>query len=231
MFWDDKQINNFLQMEGEFQNSCIDDASNMNDPDFEATEIEILQLKDNNIARGLVPLEELFDQDDVAKKLTMVPTKKGVEDVNIGVADKLNMVKLSKSLSPEMESKYIALMTEFSDVFSWDYSDLKVYDKNINKHTISVKHDQKPFRQKLRRINPKMLPSIEKEVNRIYKSFIIVHIRFFEWMSNLVSVRKNTREIRLCIDFKNLNKVSLKDNYPMPKMDHILQRVVGSSRM
>ena len=44
-------------------------------------------------------------------------------------------------------------------------------------------------------------------------------------------VRKKTGEIRLCIDFRNLNKVSLKDNYSLAKMDHILQRVVGASRM
>jgi len=44
-------------------------------------------------------------------------------------------------------------------------------------------------------------------------------------------VRKKIGEIRLCIDFRNLNKVSLKDNYPLPKMDQILQRVVGASRM
>lgn len=44
-------------------------------------------------------------------------------------------------------------------------------------------------------------------------------------------VRKKTCEIRLCIDFINLNKVSLKDNYPLPKMDHILQIVVGASWM
>lgn len=50
-------------------------------------------------------------------------------------------------------------------------------------------------------------------------------------MSNLVPARKKTGEIRLCIDFRNLNKVSLKDNYPFPNMDHILHRVVGSSRM
>ena len=33
------------------------------------------------------------------------------------------------------------------------------------------------------------------------------------------------------MDFRNLNKVSLKDNYPLPKMDQILQRVVGSERI
>jgi len=96
---------------------------------------------------------------------------------------------------------------------------------------IPIKPNQKPFRQKLRRINPKLLPSILKDVNRLYKSGIIVPISFSDCISNLVPVRKKTGEIRLCIDFKNLNKVSLKDNYPLPKMDHVLQRVVGASRM
>jgi len=57
---------------------------------------------------------------------------------------------------------------------------------------------------------------------------IILPIRFLEWVSNLVSTRKKTGEIRLCVDLRNVNKVSLKDNYPLPKMDHILQRVVGA---
>ena len=41
-------------------------------------------------------------------------------------------------------------------------------------------------------------------------------------------VRKKNGEIRLCVDLKNLNKVSLKDNYPLPKVDYIFQRVASS---
>jgi len=47
----------------------------------------------------------------------------------------------------------------------------------------------------------------------------------------LVPTRKKTGEIRLCFDLRNLNKISLKDNYPLLKMDHILQRVVGARRI
>ena len=72
------------------------------------------------------------------------------------------------------------------------------------------------------------LPLVEKEIKKMYDARIIVPVRYSDWISNLVSVRKKTGEIRLCIDFRNLNKASLKDNYPLPKMDHILQRVVGS---
>ena len=75
------------------------------------------------------------------------------------------------------------------------------------------------------------MPLLEKEIKNMYDVGIIVPLRYSEWVSNLVSVRKKTGEIGLCIDFKNLNKASLKDNYPLPKMDHILQRVVGSKRI
>ena len=56
-------------------------------------------------------------------------------------------------------------------------------------------------------------------------------LRYSEWVANLVPVRKKNGEIMLCVDFINLNRASLKDNYPLPKMDHILQKVVGASRM
>jgi hypothetical protein len=44
-------------------------------------------------------------------------------------------------------------------------------------------------------------------------------------------VRKKNGEIRLCVDFINLNRSSKKDNYPLPKMEHILQRVTSASRI
>eukprot|EP00253_Pinus_taeda_P002083 PITA_02083 len=102
------------------------------------------------------------------------------------------MVKLSKTLPQKVKAKYINLLSSFADVFSWDYSDLKTYDINIIQHTITIKPNHKPFKQKLRRLNPKLLPSIEKEINRLYKSRIIVPIRFSEWISNLVPVQKKT---------------------------------------
>ena len=70
-------------------------------------------------------------------------------------------------------------------MFAWDYSNLKTYNTNIIQHTIPIKPNKKPFRQKLRRLDPKLLPSIEKE---LYKSGIIVPIHFSDWISNLVPV-------------------------------------------
>ena len=41
-------------------------------------------------------------------------------------------------------------------------------------------------------------------------------------------MRKKSSEIRLSVDFRNLNRALDKDNYPVPPMEQILQMVSGS---
>jgi hypothetical protein len=72
---------------------------------------------------------------------------------------------------------------------------------------------------------------LEREVKQILDTKIIVPLRYPDWVANLVPVRKKNGEIRLCVDFRNLDKSSRKDNYPLPKMDHVLEKVVGENRM
>lgn len=125
----------------------------------------------------------------------------------------------------------MALLKKYTKVFSWKYEDLKVYDTSVIQHTIPIKEDVNPFKQKLRIINPLLLPLIEKEVKKLFEANIILTLRHSRWLANVVPIRKKNGEIRIYIDFRNLNRVSLKDNYYVPKMDHILQKVVGSQRM
>jgi hypothetical protein len=125
-------------------------------------------------------------------------------------------------LSLEIKKRYISLMKGFLDVFAWSYEDLKVYDNNVIKHVIPIKDDHKPFMKNLRRINPLLLPLIEKEVRKLFDAKIIMSLRFSKWVANLVSIKKKSGEIRLCVYFRNLNRVSLKDNYPLPNIDYIL---------
>jgi hypothetical protein len=44
-------------------------------------------------------------------------------------------------------------------------------------------------------------------------------------------IRKNTREIRMCVDFRDLNKESIKDIFPFPNMEFLLHQVTGSTCM
>jgi hypothetical protein len=154
-----------------------------------------------------------------------------VIDCNLGTAANPKHVKLSKFLSAKYRAKYEELLKEFTDIFAWKYEDLRTFDETVIQHKIPLKENVKPFKKKLRQINPLLLPIMEKEVKKLLDAKIIVPLRYSDWIENLVPVRKKNGEIRLCVDFRNLNRCSWKDNYPLPKMEHILQRVVGSSRM
>jgi hypothetical protein len=66
------------------------------------------------------------------------------------------------------------------------------------------------------------MPLIEKEIKKLFEAKIIVSLRFSKWVENQAPIRKKSGEIILCVDFRNLNMLSLKDDYPLPKMDHIM---------
>jgi hypothetical protein len=87
------------------------------------------------------------------------------------------LVKLSKYLPSKIKSKYVELLKQYKDVFSWSYDELRTYDTTIMEHKIPLKQGVKPFRQKLRKINPILLPVIEKEVKKLLDAKIFVPFR------------------------------------------------------
>ena len=107
---------------------------------------------------------------------------------------------------------------------------MKMYDTGIIKHVVPIKAGVKPYQQLLRKMHPKLEPMIQSEVKKLLDARIIFKVRHSKWVSNLVPVRKKSREIRLCVDFRNLNRASDKDNYPVPPMEQLLQMVSGYER-
>eukprot|EP00253_Pinus_taeda_P008952 PITA_08952 len=202
VFEDDQKIRRFLERTNQFLSTPIDkDEDEATEEDLEATIFlnvvarhDIIQLNNNIIPRGLVPLERLFDTNDVVVKPIILPSDGEMEHYNLGIEENPKMVKVSNTLKIEHKPHYAELLKEFSDVFSWRYEDLKVYDKIVIQHTIPLKENENPFKQKLRRINPKLLPLIEKEVKRLLVAKIIIPLRFSTWIANLVPVRKKSKD-------------------------------------
>jgi len=118
VFQDDEEIDDFLQNKGKFKETSIDEENDDGKDEVQINQMDVLQLKDNIIPKGLIPLEELFDQDDIARKPTLQPTEKGVEEVNIRTTANPKIVKLSKALPQKMKAKYISLLSSFADVFA-----------------------------------------------------------------------------------------------------------------
>lgn len=114
------------------------------------------------------------------------------------------------------------LLKKYIDVFAWSYDDMKEFRDGRFQHQILLKPGISPFRKKLRNFNPMMVDAIFKEVDKILKARIIYPIHHSTWVANIVPVSKKSGEIRIFVDFRNLNQGSLKDNYALFNMDHIL---------
>ena len=188
----------------------------------------------NSIPKSVVRLEEWYDLHDKFRKsmnCKMNSSSLTHEKVNLGTKVNPQCINLGLGCSEQEKVAFIKLFKEFKYVFSWTYDDLKTFDPNIIQHVIPMKPQTQPFQQKLRKMHPKLKPTVKKELNKLLNAKIIFLVRHTQWVSNLVPVQKKSGEIRLCVNFQNLNRVSDKDKYPVPPMEQILQQVFGSKRL
>jgi hypothetical protein len=178
VFYDNQQIISFLHMEETFQGAVIDEGTH-----------------DEN-------LHDKFRKSVNCKTNSSSLTH---EKVNFGTKENPQYINLGLGCSEQEKVAFIKLFKEFKDVFSWMYNDLKTIDPNIIQHIIPMKPQTQPFQQMLRKMHPKLEPMVNKELNKLLKAKIIFPVRHTQWVSNLVSVIKKSGEIRLCVDFRNLN--------------------------
>ncbi|KAK1642214.1 hypothetical protein QYE76_060019 [Lolium multiflorum] len=99
-----------------------------------------------------------------------------LEEVDIGPGDKPRPTFISKKLDPHLRSQMIALLKEYPDCFSWDYTEMPGYA---------------------------------------------------EWISSIVPVEKKDGRWRVAIDFRDLNRATPKDEYPMPVAEALINAAAG----
>jgi hypothetical protein len=133
---------------------------------------EIISLEDNKFPKGLTPLESSFSSSDVSNQ------KKSIEEeskrkigktipVNIGTQEDPKILKIGAQCSEQEKQKFMDLFHEFQDVFAWSYEYLCGFDPSVIQHTIPIKEEAKPVRQRQRPINPALEATIRKEVEKL----------------------------------------------------------------
>ena len=99
-------------------------------------------------------------------------------------------------------------------------------DRLIVEHRLPIKPGYWPFKQAPRRFNLNILDNI-KETERLLEAKFIRPCRYVEWISSVVPVYKKNGKLRGYIDFRDLNKATPMDGYPMPIADMLVDVAAG----
>ena len=89
-------------------------------------------------------------------------------------------------------------------------------------HHIYIKSDSWSVCQPQRRMNPNLRDIAKEEIHKILEAGFIYPISDSEWVSPLVIVPKKNGKWRVCVDYRELNKATHKDHFPLPFIDQVL---------
>lgn len=98
---------------------------------------------------------------------------------------------------------------------------------SLTKHYIETK-DAKPIKQKQYVFSPYMQDKIRAELNRLTSRDIIEKVSAPTWLNPVRPVPKKDGNIRLCLDARKLNEVTVKNSYPQQNVNRILGRLDGT---
>ncbi|KAG9453929.1 hypothetical protein H6P81_006833 [Aristolochia fimbriata] len=85
----------------------------------------------------------------------------------------------------------------------------------------------RPVKQSQRRFWPELVPEIEKEVSKLIAANFIREVKYPSWIANIVPVKKKNGQIWVCVDFRDLNKACLKDDFPLPITELMVDAMIG----
>ena len=88
-----------------------------------------------------------------------------------------------------------------------------------------------PKRQPPRRPSKEHVEAVRKEVAKLKQAGAIKEVFYPQWSANTVVVKKKIGKWHVCVDFTNLNKAYLKDPFPMPQIDQLVDAMIGHPRM
>lgn len=96
-------------------------------------------------------------------------------------------------------------------------------------HHIYTEENAKLVRQPQKKMNPFLKEVVKTKLQKSLNINFIYPISDSQWVSPLVVVPKRNEKWRVCVEYKELNKATLKDCFPFPFIDQVLDTLAGKS--
>nr|ABA95369.1 retrotransposon protein, putative, Ty3-gypsy subclass [Oryza sativa Japonica Group] len=99
--------------------------------------------------------------------------------------------------------------------------------EEVIEHSLHVKEDAKPIKQRLCRFAQDRKDAIKEELTKLLAAGFIKEVLHPDWLANPVLVRKKTGQWHMCVDYTDLNKSCPKDQFGLPCIDQVVDSTAG----
>ena len=131
----------------------------------------------------------------------------------------LSQIKLNKYQKDKFDNLFKGI-----NIFAKDISELGIC--KIGELSIKLIKDDPIYLQPYR-MSKNDREYLEKEIQEMLKYNIIRRSKS-QWSSPVVLISRPGRSRRICIDYRELNKVTVNDNWPVPRINDLLDSLGGS---
>lgn len=144
------------------------------------------------------------------------------QSINISTEVATKNIHLAESLTGQELPDFTDFFREKQIKFAWSYAEMPRVDLDLVMHHLSIAPRAKPVKQKLRKMNPQVTLLVKAELKKLLDVGFIQLLDYAEWISNIVTMSKPDKSIKICTNFRDLNKACPKDYFPLPSIDTIM---------
>lgn len=135
-------------------------------------------------------------------------------------------VKIGRGLTDEVSNQLKSFLISHKDNFTWCTGDMSRLDPRIVEYKLNINLTFVPIQQRPQQFKDVKAKGIE-EVEKLLQSKFIWEVDYPTWLANVVMVKKANGKWKMCVDFTNLNKACLKDDYPFLRISMLVYSTSG----
>ena len=204
-----------------FKHSGLLWANCINEFKENAIFVNVINVTDDDIS--------LKKDDEVGEIFELLDDEVPIIDEKKSNTNWIDKIKINDKIDAETRTKLINLCTKYDYVFH--HNDADFGRINLAEHRIDI-GTERPIRQKQYRLPQIAEDEVEKQINSMLENDIIKESKS-PWCSPIIIVKKKSEDgkpqFRFCIDFRNVNFATVKDSYPLPRIDETIDALGGAT--
>ena len=150
-----------------------------------------------------------------------------LETVTLTRGETAKTTRIGMTLGLGMRASLIQFLQENLDVFAWSHEDMPSIPTEVIQHKLNMNPERNPVQQRRRAFAPERDQAVRDEVARLLTAGFIQEVYYFDWLANIVLVKKTNGKWRMCVDFTDLNRACPKDSFPLPRIDQLVDSIAG----